>query len=493
MNRSDAADRLERLLRRDLDAAARESGPPSEDDIDAYISGRAGKVEREILEQHLADDPALKAEVDALVEMRRAIGERRDRHGESARRDQLDEGERFGERDQHDRPAPVKAARPADAGRLAEAAGAGDAGGAAVAPKRGAATRPTRSSPSRVTTLQPSSARRASRIGARSTRWETARRAAAMGALAAALVILALWMLSTRSAPPTETAGGVGGAGGASSAGGPAGVGNPADSAAGGNAAAGGGAGGAVAGGAGSAAGGGALAATLTLRDGNGDVSLLSNGTLRGLDAVPAIDRAEIARALTTGRLELSTQIAAVATPSGVLLSPDDASRGFRVTAPLATVVRSSRPTFSWTTHAEATGYRVRIEAADGADAVIESPVIPATASATAASWTPTTALPVGRVFTWQVEAQTRQGVVRAPVPPLPEARFVVLRDADRQALDRALDAARGSDLATAVALARFGVLDEADVALARLAAANPNAEAIARLRRQLSTRRFPR
>jgi hypothetical protein len=135
-----------------------------------------------------------------------------------------------------------------------------------------------------------------------------------------------------------------------------------------------------------------------------------------------------------------------------------------------------------------ATGYRVRIADAS-LDPVMESPML----TTTTTTWTPTSALPAGRVLMWQVEAQTPQGPVVAPAPPAAEARILVLRDTDAQTLARALDAANGSDLAAAVTLARFGVLDEADAALARLATANRDAEAIARLRRQLSDRRFPR
>ena len=73
VNRSDAADRLERLLRRDLDEAAREAGPPGPDEIDAYVAGRASAAEREVIESWLADDPALREEVDAVMAMRQAI------------------------------------------------------------------------------------------------------------------------------------------------------------------------------------------------------------------------------------------------------------------------------------------------------------------------------------------------------------------------------------------------------------------------------------
>ncbi len=157
-----------------------------------------------------------------------------------------------------------------------------------------------------------------------------------------------------------------------------------------------------------------------------------------------------------------------------------------RVVKPLATAVRTARPTFEWTAIPGASSYRVRIANAS-LDPVAESPALKTT------NWTPETPLPAGRVLMWQVEAQTPRGPIVAPAPPAPEARILVLRSQDAEALRRELNAAKNSDLAAAVALARFGILDEADAALARLADANSNADAIARLRQQLSDRRFPR
>jgi hypothetical protein len=232
-----------------------------------------------------------------------------------------------------------------------------------------------------------------------------------------------------------------------------------------------------------------APAATLTLRDAAGEVSLLANGELGGLEGLDASNRSAVAHALATGRLDMTPQIDALASSASVLRGTRTnatAPPALRLVKPLATAVRTTRPTFEWTAVPGAISYRVRI--ADAAlNPVVESP------PSTTTSWTPEAALPSGRILMWQVEAQTPQGAIVAPAPPASEARILVLRGPDAEALSRALTAANGSDLATAVALAHFGILDEADAALARLAAANPKADAIARLRQQLSDRRFPR
>jgi hypothetical protein len=403
MNRSDAANRLERLLRRDLDEAAREAGPPSADEIDAYVAGRASAAEREVIESWLSEDAALQQEVDALMAMRQTIESEAGPAAAPARKS-----------------SPSVQARPAAHGSLQ------------------ATAQEMRSRPMRT---------------------------AAMLAVAASLAFFLLWVVSP-GRPPVESELASGGAatGGGSAAPGTASSGAASSAA--------------------------APVATLTLRDAGGEVSLLANGDLRGLDGLDVSHRSAVQFALAKGRLEILPQIDALASSASTLRAPGagDAAAppSLRVVRPLATTVRTRRPTFEWTSIPGASSYRVRI-ANTKLDPIVESPKL------TATTWTPEAPLPMGLVLTWQVEAQTPQGSIVAPAPPAAEARILVLRTQDVEALRRELNAAPNSDLAAAVALARFGVLDEADAALARLATANRDADAIVRLRRQLSDRRFPR
>lgn len=441
MNRSDAANRLERLLRRDLDEAAREAGPPGADEIDAYVAGRASAAEREVIESWLADDPALREEVAAVMAMRQAI-----------------EGDAASAANQApstlSAPAPAVTSSPAPAPTAAPAPGRTSMRSGAQAPPaatRAAATRPAAPGSVHAT--------------ARQMRGQPLRTAALI-AIAASLAFFILWVTSpggptveserasggsaTPSAPPSA---------GAAPSAAPA----PAPAAP------------------------DAPAATLTLRDAGGEVSLLANGELRGLDSVEGSHRSAVQFALAKGRLEMLPQIDQLAASASALRAPGDpAAPALRVVKPLATTVRTPRPTFEWSSIPGASSYRVRIANAS-LDPIVESPVL------TTTSWTPEKPLPAGRMLMWQVEAQTPQGPIVAPAPPAAEARILVLDSHNAEALRRELSAAKGSDLATAVALARFGVLDEADAALARLAAANANADAVVRLRQQLSDRRFPR
>jgi hypothetical protein len=446
MNRSDAADRLERLLRRDLDDAAREAGPPGADEIDAYVAGRASAAEREVIDSWLADDPALREEVDALMAMRQAI--------------EADVAGGTAKPMTRDVPAAAAAATPTPPSKST----------LAPTPQSTPLSTP-QSTPARKPKAPRPQAQTQKRSAAPGSLHQTTRemrarprRTAALLAIAASLAFFILWVASP-GRPPVEPERAAGGAtppttASPTTAPAPAPASPDATS----------------------------PTATLTLRDGGGEVSLLANGEIRGLEGLDASNRSAIARALASGRLETTSQIDALASSASQLRAPGDAATppALRVVKPLATAVRTARPTFEWTAIPGASSYRVRIADAS-LDPVAESPVLKTT------NWTPETPLPAGRVLTWQVEAQTPRGPIVAPAPPAPEARILVLRSQDVDALSRELTAAKNSDLAAVVALARFGVLDEADAALARLATANSNAAAITQLRQQLSNRRFPR
>jgi hypothetical protein len=163
-------------------------------------------------------------------------------------------------------------------------------------------------------------------------------------------------------------------------------------------------------------------------------------------------------------------------------LSPDAPDGAFRPVGPVATAVLASRPTLRWTAQPGATSYRVRI-----VDDRLQP--IAASAATTALSWRPASPLPAGRVLSWQVEAQTPDGVRTTPAPPLPEARFAVVAPADAARLEAALRAAT-SDLAAVVIAAEAGLYDEADAALQRLAQDNPGSPIVDALRTDLAARR---
>jgi hypothetical protein len=364
-------DELVRLLRESLERAGQEREPPPYEQLEAYVDGRLDDVDREIVESGMADDPELRAEVDALRALRAELPS-------------ADEARRVV-------PFPVAPAR-----------------------RAGEPGRP------------------------RAVVWWQVAAAAAV----AAAVVLAVIMPRAVAPPPTV-----------------AGPGSPppADRPA-------------------------PTLTGLSVRDRGTLVGLRTDGSLAGLDAVPEDLRGAVADSLRAGRLPASPPAAALAGRTGVLMDGARARGTFSVVGPLATAVATDRPTFRWRALAGATAYRVRV-VDDTLATVAEGP------PTTATTWQPRAALPRGRVLSWQVEAETPAGRRTTPAPPQPEARLLVLPAADADRATAAL-AAAPSDLAAAVIAAQAGLYDEADAALARLAAANPESATVATLRRELAARR---
>ena len=147
--------------------------------------------------------------------------------------------------------------------------------------------------------------------------------------------------------------------------------------------------------------------------------------------------------------------------------------------SPAGTVVESDRPTFQWTARQGASAYRVTVfdsrfdELADSGEL-------------TGTEWTPAKPLPRGVVLTWQITARTDQGLLRAPVPPAPEARFRVADTGTLADIDQLRGAAQGSHLLLAIAYNEAGMSEAAAAELDALRKQNPEAAIVAALSNSL-------
>jgi hypothetical protein len=216
--------------------------------------------------------------------------------------------------------------------------------------------------------------------------------------------------------------------------------------------------------------------AGLGLRDGARVVRLTPDGTLQGLDDVDERLRRAVAEALGAGRLPLAASARPPAT--GALMGPDTDAR-FQLRSPVGTVVRDGRPTFRWTRRPGARAYLVTVSD-DRLTVVARSGELDAT------EWRPGAGLAPGHRYRWQVAASTADGREVVPRPDQPESWFRVLSRDESLALERDLALARGSHLASAVVLAKAGLVDEADGALRALAGDNPGQVVVEQLRASL-------
>ncbi|HEY0142620.1 MAG TPA: hypothetical protein VGF48_17105 [Thermoanaerobaculia bacterium] len=140
------------------------------------------------------------------------------------------------------------------------------------------------------------------------------------------------------------------------------------------------------------------------------------------------------------------------------------ASPAFALEEPVGTVVREERPRFRWSAARNATSYDVAVVDTERGN-------LAASGSTSSTRWQPTRSLPRGRTYTWQVTAHAEETTIVAPGPSGAEALFHVAEN-EEPLPGKAFD--RG------VALARMGVLDEAERELERAASeGEPRAAAV--------------
>jgi hypothetical protein len=223
--------------------------------------------------------------------------------------------------------------------------------------------------------------------------------------------------------------------------------------------------------------------AAIVVRDGGRVVTVDAAGQVSGLSDLPPATTQAVVQALIAGVLPRAAALDGLSGSEVRFMGAGDRLRRLGVLAPVATVVRDPRPTFRWSPHPGARAYTVTVFS-ETFEKVLSSPAVRET------TWTATTTLAPGAAYEWQVTADTPGGPVRAPAPPARDARFRVLDDAERGALDRELVRAGSSHLLEGLALAQAGVLDEAERAFAALLAENPGSPRIKALLARVRDRR---
>ena len=215
------------------------------------------------------------------------------------------------------------------------------------------------------------------------------------------------------------------------------------------------------------------------LNDGEGVLSLDQEGNLSGAGTLPPAYQNLVKKALTTQRIERSSQLQGLARPSSSLMGSGSQAREFSVLEPVGSVLLSDRPAFRWSAMEGASGYLVEIYDAQF-KLVASSPQL------TGRSWTIQQSLPRGGVYSWQVKAMKDGQEVTAPRPPAPQARFRILDQSKANELARAKRAYASSHLTLGLLYAEAGLLKEAEREFRLLLRANPNSPIARNLLRQI-------
>ena len=97
------------------------------------------------------------------------------------------------------------------------------------------------------------------------------------------------------------------------------------------------------------------------LNDGGRVLTLDQEGKLSGADDLPAAYKNLVTKALSTQRIEKSSQLQGLTRPPSSLMSSDNQKDQFSVLQPAGDVLLTDNPTFRWTTLEGATGYVVEV------------------------------------------------------------------------------------------------------------------------------------
>ena len=196
---------------------------------------------------------------------------------------------------------------------------------------------------------------------------------------------------------------------------------------------------------------------------------------------VPPAYQNLVKKALTSQRIERSSQLQGLTRQGSSLMGSGNQAREFSVLEPVGSVSLSDRPAFRWSAMEGATGYVVEVY--DDQFKLAAS-----SQQLTNRSWTIQQPLPRGKVYSWQVKAIKDGQEITSPRPPAPQAKFRVLNQSKANELARAKRAYSSSHLTLGLLYADAGLLKEAEQQFRLLLRSNPNSPLARTLLRQVQS-----
>jgi hypothetical protein len=200
----------------------------------------------------------------------------------------------------------------------------------------------------------------------------------------------------------------------------------------------------------------------LVLNDGGRKVTMDKRGTLAGLERLPVRIQEKVGAALQAGRLDQAAGLAQLVSQPSTLLSESGDGLPFHLLGPVGKIVRSQRPILRWHALPGAQSYKVIVTDAD-LNEVSNSLALNTT------EWQITRPLPPGGIYSWQVTALKDGVAITSPRLPAPQAKFKVIDRSTSRMLQQAERAYPDSHLALGVLYAEAGLLDEAEQELRSL------------------------
>lgn len=215
------------------------------------------------------------------------------------------------------------------------------------------------------------------------------------------------------------------------------------------------------------------------LQDNGTAIALGRNGVLQAQADMPDREKQMLAQVLRDLRLPVNANLFSGAMQDRKLRGPEKPVRPLEALSPIQEPVLS-RPTFQWRSSVDASSFSVEVY--DASFNLVES-----SGPIHEQSWISSGTLQAGQIYTWIVRANTAHGVVQAPEPPEPVARFRVV-DADMlSAIESAQHKARQSHLLLASLYAKAGMCAQASVEMQALLQENSSSAEASELLRSLA------
>ena len=204
----------------------------------------------------------------------------------------------------------------------------------------------------------------------------------------------------------------------------------------------------------------------VVLLDAGQQVALDATNQLLGLEALSLPVQTAVKEALVTQQVKVPAQVIRMRAATVELLGKGREATDFILLSPVGQVVPSTRPVLKWQALGGATNYFVNVY-----DANLRK--VASSGALTVTEWKPEQELERGHSYYWQVRALRDEQEFFAPAPSAPDAKFKVLERAQFAEIEQT-KTVRNSHLALGVLYARAGMLQEAELELKALAAANP-------------------
>ncbi len=210
-----------------------------------------------------------------------------------------------------------------------------------------------------------------------------------------------------------------------------------------------------------------------SLKDGPNQIALDKSGNVSGVESLPSESRVAVKSALEGGELNRPEVLDEVATPQVSVRGPNEDEEPIKIAYPTNAVIAEAKPKFRWAASKTAAAYRIEI-ADEGFHQVAKSQDLPASTL----TWTPTSPLKRGMVYTWTIRAVNQNGELSSVTS---QGKFKVLAEDGNRRLNRLMITSQ-SHLALGLFYAREGMIAQAEREFGVLVKENPDSSVAKRL-----------